>query len=95
MTAKTARIETLVAELATCTTSAMRRCVVDSLFAAIGQDGSLASHASEKADEAGMYRFGGALNEHRHVLNALRVGLDNLAAEHSIERDRELHAALG
>jgi hypothetical protein len=105
MNAKTTRIETLVAELATCTTSAMRRCVVDSLFAAIGQDSSLASHASDSAaaigytlrgiEAARMYDMSSSMNEHRHVINSLRIGLDHQAAEHIVSRDRDLHAAIG
>jgi len=96
MNANTTRIETLVAELATCTTQAMVRCVAQSIIAAC-HDGFQAQHASDKIAELAhglvgvqasrLYLVSDALNEHRHAMHAARAGYVTRAEHAAHDRD--------
>ena len=70
-----------------------RTCKTSSEFSQASDD--MARYASQMTGKAAAdrYNVATALNEHRHVLNFLRIDDTKHAAEHSKNRDQALRAA--
>jgi hypothetical protein len=63
MTTNTARIDALTEELVSCTTSAMTRCVLDSLYAACTTE-QAALYASARLAQLGSVRWSTRMQDH-------------------------------